>query len=68
MALVYFPVDSASEDNAASTANFGTPDEDHVAASQPAFIDTKYVNDLNIEKQSLDQTKHPHSIRLVSHG
>jgi len=47
---------------------FCSPDEDHVPASQPAFIDTKYVGELNAEKQSLNQATQPHSLRLVSHG
>ena len=32
------------------------------------MIDTKYVQELNAEKQTLDHETFPHAIRLVSHG
>ena len=40
---------------------------DDMQTSNPV-VDTKYVQELNAEKLTLDHETFPHAIRLVSHG
>jgi len=43
----------------------GASEDDPIMSS---MVDVKYVQELNVEKQTLDHETYPHSIRLLSHG